>query len=96
MGSVKLWEYEWSDNPREVEYYLPDSWDVKVHNIAGAHRPELNDLQIEAAIASPIGTNRIRDLAKGKRKVCILFDDMSPGTPTWRIAPVSRLRPSGE
>ena len=88
MGSVKLWEYEWSDNPREVDYYLPDSWDVKVHDIAGAHKPELNDQQIEAAIASPIGTRRIRDLAKGKKKVVILFDDMSRGTPTWRIAPV--------
>lgn len=87
MASVKLMQYEWSDNPREVEYYLPDCWDVEVYDIAGAHKPEMTAQEIEAAITSPIGTQRLRDLAKGKTKVCILFDDMARGTPTWKIAP---------
>lgn len=87
MGSVKLMQYEWGEHFGEVEYYLPDCWDVEVHDIAGAHRPELTPEQIQAAIESPIGTSRIRDLARGKTKVCIIFDDMSRGTPTWKIAP---------
>jgi nickel-dependent lactate racemase len=87
MGSVRLMQYAWSDNPREVEYFFPDSWDVTVYNIAGARRPALTDTQIEKAVLSPIGSPSIRDLAKGKKKVCILFDDMARGTPTWRIAP---------
>lgn len=97
MAHVRLMQYEWSDDPREVEYFLPDCWDVKVYDIAGAHRPELTDEQIERAIASPFGTGRIRDLAKGKKKVCILFDDMSRGTPTWKIAPfvLKELREGG-
>jgi lactate racemase len=85
---MKLWQYEWSDNPREVEYYLPDSWDVKVYNIAGANTPEMTPDDIRKAVTSPIGASRIRDLAKGKKKVCVLFDDMSRGTPTWKIAPL--------
>jgi nickel-dependent lactate racemase len=88
MGSVRLMEYEWSDSPREVEYYLPDCWNTTVYYIAGAHRPALSKDQIKEAILSPIGTPRIRDMAIGKKKVCILFDDMSRGTPTWLIAPL--------
>ncbi len=88
MGSVQLMQYAWSDDPHEVEYYLPDCWEVKVHDINGADRPALTDAQIESAIMSPIGSSKLEDLAKGKQKVCILFDDMARGTPTWRIAPV--------
>ena len=97
MASVRLMQYEWSDNPREVEYFLPDCWDVEVYNIAGAHKPEMTPEQIEAAIASPIGTKRLKELAKGKKKVCILFDDMARGTPTWKIAPfvLKELREAG-
>ncbi|OGO38343.1 MAG: hypothetical protein A2147_10635, partial [Chloroflexi bacterium RBG_16_57_8] len=88
MGSVRLMQYEWCDTCGEIDYYLPDSWDVKVHDIAGCSRPILTPEQIEAAIASPIASQPIRELAKGKKKVCILFDDMSRGTPTSKIARV--------
>ena len=87
MAFIRLMEYEWSDNPHEVDYYLPDSWDVTVYHIAGYQKPVLTPEQIVASIVSPIGTSRIRDLAKGKKKVCILFDDMSRGTPTYKVAP---------
>jgi nickel-dependent lactate racemase len=87
MGSVRLMQYAWSASPQEVEYYLPDSWDVTRYSIAGAFRTALAADQIEAAVAAPMGTARIRDLARGKTKVCILFDDMSRATPTWKIAP---------
>ncbi len=97
MGLVRLMQYEWSDNPREVEYYLPDCWDISVYRIAGAERLPLSREQIALAISSPIGTSRIKELAKGKKKVCILFDDMSRGTPTWLIAPfvLDELREGG-
>ncbi len=87
MAFVKLMEYEWSDNPHEVAYYLPDSWDVTVYHIAGYRKPALTPEQIAASIISPIGTSRIRDLAAGKKKVCILFDDLTRGTPTHKVLP---------
>jgi len=90
-------QYEWSDNPREVEYFLPDCWDITVYNIAGAFRSPLTQEQIENTITSPIGVLPINELARGKKKVCILFDDMSRGTPTWKIAPfvLSELKRAG-
>jgi lactate racemase len=87
VGTVRLMEYEWSENPREVDYHLPDSWEVTVHHIAGFNRPVLTGEQTRQAIASPIGSPSIKELAKGKRKVCILFDDMARGTPASAVVP---------
>ncbi len=87
MAFIRLMEYEWSDNPHEVDYYVPDSWDVTVHHIAGYQKPVLTPEQISSAVASPIGSSRIRELAKGKKKVCILFDDLTRGTPTYKLIP---------
>ena len=68
MAFIRLMEYEWSDNPHEVDYYLPDSWDVTVYHIAGYQKPLLSPEQIASSVASPIGTSRLRDLASGKKK----------------------------
>ena len=84
---VKLPEYEWFD-PKEVEYYLPDSWDVTVYDIAGANRPAMTAGEIKEALKSPIGTPTIRELARGRKKVVILFDDMTRGTQAFKVAPV--------
>ena len=87
MAYVRLMEYEWSDNPHEVDYYLPDGWDVTVYHIAGYRKPVLTPRQISKAIASPTRSPTISELAKGKKKVCILFDDMTRGTPASKIIP---------
>ncbi len=97
MAAIKLMQYQWTDNPREVEYYVPDGWDVAVYEIAGANRPELNGEEIRARLSKPIGSRTLKELAKGKRKACILFDDMSRGTPVWKIAPfvIDELKQGG-
>ena len=87
MAYVRLMEYEWSDNPHEVDYYVPDSWDLTVYHIAGWQKPVLTPEQIVGGVNSPISSPRISELAKGKKKVVILFDDMTRGTPTHRIIP---------
>ncbi|MBI4333913.1 MAG: DUF2088 domain-containing protein [Chloroflexi bacterium] len=84
---VKLPQYQWGDAPREVEYHLPDSWDVTTYDIAGAKRPVMTPEQVKAAVASPIGSPRLRELARGKKQVVIIFDDMSRGTQVSRIVP---------
>jgi len=43
--------------------------------------------EIKAAIASPIGTPPIRELAKGKKEVVIIFDDMTRITRVAEIVP---------
>jgi len=72
---VRLPQYKWTDE-REVEYHLPDNWDVTTYDFAGANRPVMNPAQVKAAITSPIGSPRLRDLARGKKKVIILFETM--------------------
>lgn len=83
---VKLPQYSWYD-PREVEFPLPDSWQVTVHNIAGYNRPAMKAGEIRAAITSPIGMPPLKELARGKKEVVILFDDLTRGTRVYEIVP---------
>ena len=69
----------------ELTLNFPSGWEVDVLRPKDA--PELSDAQIEKAFAEPIGTQRIAELAKGKKSVAIIFDDLSRPTPAWRIIP---------
>lgn len=69
----------------ELILTLPDEWDVRICHIAGYDRPALNSQEIKAAIDNPIDTLTIRELAKGKNEVVIIFDDQTRIT---RPAPV--------
>ncbi|MFC2021401.1 lactate racemase domain-containing protein [Chloroflexota bacterium] len=86
MTTVKLPQYMWHQ-PREIELNLPDSWQVTVNNIAGYDKPAMKPDEIRAAIASPIGMPPLREIAKGKNEVAILFDDMTRCTRTYEIVP---------
>jgi len=86
MNSVKLPEYSWYE-PREVEYPLPDNWRVTVHNIAGYNKPALKPARIGKAVKSPIGMPPLRELAKGRKEVAILFDDLTRSTRVFEIVP---------
>ncbi|MFH0846561.1 MAG: lactate racemase domain-containing protein [Chloroflexota bacterium] len=83
---IKLPSYQWYD-PKEVEYSIPDSWQTTVYNIAGCNRPVLSPEQIRASINSPFGSPSLRELARGKKKVVIIFDDLTRGTQVSKIAP---------
>lgn len=87
MTTVKLPQYAW-DNPREFEFPLPDGWQVSVNNFAGYDKPAATDEQIRQAIRNPIGMPPLREMARGKKEVVIIFDDMTRSTRTYRIAPV--------
>ncbi len=93
---VKLPQQSWYE-PRELELPLPDNWQVEVCNMAGYNRPALSDDQIKAAIANPIGSPRIRDMAIGKKEVVIIFDDIHRVTRVAKIAPfiVEELEEAG-
>ncbi len=83
---MKLPAYQWY-NPREVDYPLPDAWQATLYNIAGVNRPVMTDRQIANAVNSPLGSPRLKDIARGKKKVVILFDDLTRGTRVYRIVP---------
>jgi lactate racemase len=71
----------------ELEITFPSNWDVAECRMAGHDRPGLSDDEMRRAIQNPIGSPRLRDLAQGKQRVVILFDDTPKPTPTNRIAP---------
>ena len=53
----------------------------------GHSRPPLSDKGFREALANPIGTGLIRDIARGKKEVAIVFDDMSRPTRVDQIIP---------
>ena len=65
--------------------------EVPDHNLMGVYTPRTFEVD-EAAIlrhgfASPIGAPRLRDAARGMRRVLILIDDATRMTPVARILP---------
>jgi nickel-dependent lactate racemase len=88
MGTktVRLPQLAWYEN-NEFEIQFPDSWEVTICYMKGHDRPLLNDQGFREAFANPIGTRPIRELARGKNDVVILFDDMSRPTKIARIIP---------
>jgi nickel-dependent lactate racemase len=76
----------WYDNS-ELELEFPDSWDVHFLPPKGHDRPRLSPQEMKRAFDNPIGTQRIRELARGKTEVVIIFDDITRPTPTADIAP---------
>jgi nickel-dependent lactate racemase len=74
-------------NERDLEIFFPSTWDVKPCLMAGHDKLALDDAGIRKALQNPIGSPRIKDLAKGKKSVCILFDDIPKPTQPSRIVP---------
>ena len=87
VNIIKLPECQSSGQLREAEYSLPDGWQIEISNMAGYNRPALKPEQIEAAINNPIGIPPIRELAKGKKEVVIIFDDTTRVTRVAEIVP---------
>lgn len=58
-----------------VDVSLPAQWKVNYAPIK--ERPALTEAQIRAALASPIGTPPIRELARGKKKAVIIVEDVT-------------------
>ncbi|MCK9357325.1 MAG: lactate racemase domain-containing protein [Dehalococcoidia bacterium] len=84
--TVQLPQMAWyGDTPIDIDF--PDSWDVTVCRAGGQSAPALDDAGIRSAFANPIGTKTIRELARGKKEVVILFDDLTRATPVHAMLP---------
>ncbi len=73
--------------PEHLELTFPDSWDVSACRMNGADAPELTGNEIKKGIMNPIGTPRLHELAKGRKKIVIVVDDMTRTTPVSKIMP---------
>ena len=83
---VKVPQFPWYGDT-ELELEFPDSWDVVVPRMAGEKAPKLTSQQIRDALRKPIGTSRLAEMARGKKEVCIIFDDLTRPTKADEIVP---------
>jgi len=89
-GPVAIPWAAWYED-REERLDFPGGWEVQVANPAriGAtgRSPLLADDEIRARLARPIGAKPIHELARGKRRVVLVCDDLTRPTPTNRLLP---------
>ncbi len=69
------------------DFPLPDDWDVTVHPMAGHDRPEMSADAMRRAVREPIGMAPLREYARGKKQVVVLFDDLARVTRVAGIVP---------
>ena len=86
MGTIKIPQLAWHGK-NEAEYVLPERWKVEICNMIGYNQPAMTSAQIRDILDHPIGTQTIKEMARGKHQVVILFDDMCRITHTWDFVP---------
>jgi lactate racemase len=72
---------------KELKIALPVGWRIEICNMAGYNHPPLNPGAIKKAVGNPIGMAPLREYARGKKEVAILFDDMTRVTRAALIIP---------
>ena len=72
-------------NDRLIRLDFPSHWDVKTWwpNTP----PPLSEEEIRQRVENPIGQAPLRELAKGRKRPCIITDDLSRPTPVARVMP---------
>lgn len=70
----------------EAEFTLPSHWKLTVSNMAGGR--DIGDQGILTAFENPIGSARLRKLARGRRTAVIAVDDISRPTQADRLVPL--------
>lgn len=83
---IKVPQLLWYGNT-EMELDFPNSWSVFFCPMKGGEKKRLGSKEMERAFSHPIGSKTISELARGKREVAILFDDMARPTPVHEIVP---------
>jgi len=85
-NTIKLPQLAWYGDT-ELNVELPSSWDVTICRMRGYSRPRLTQPETKHAFSHPIGSQPIRELARGKKEVVILFDDLTRPTPVAELVP---------
>jgi nickel-dependent lactate racemase len=70
-----------------MDITLPGDWQAQVCNMAGYNKPHLTPALIKKALAAPLGMAPLREYARGRKEVVILFDDMARVTRAEEIVP---------
>ncbi|MBU0992322.1 MAG: DUF2088 domain-containing protein [Proteobacteria bacterium] len=66
---------------------LPDNWQVDTSKMNGYDKKPISLEAIENTIKNPIHATPLSEMAKGKKRAVIIFDDMTRPTRAYEIAP---------
>ena len=83
---IKVPANEWYGDS-SVELQFPDGWTIHEQRMAGHSARSLTPEEITEKFQNPVGSPTLRELAKGKRRCAIVFDDMTRPTKTWQMLP---------
>jgi len=84
--SIPLFVGAWHGDREEILQF-PETWEVEVCRMTGHSAPALSDDEIGDLLKAPIDAPPLRDLADGRKRVAILFDDLCRPTPAARVVP---------
>lgn len=84
MAEVMLRRKAWCGD-EDFRLDLPDAWDVTV--LPPQDAPALSQQALREAFDSPIGSPRLREIARGKTTAVVITDDLSRPTPSYQIVP---------
>jgi nickel-dependent lactate racemase len=80
--------------PRQIWYdegkfrlTFPESWDVVPCLMNGHKAPRLTQKQIKSALNNPVNSPWLREIARGKNRIAIIFDDISRPTRVADLIP---------
>ncbi|MBE0679804.1 MAG: DUF2088 domain-containing protein [Bacteroidales bacterium] len=69
----------------EEHLFFPDDWELEVIHMKGHGQPGLSSEQIRTKLNEPIGTPPLKEIAAGKKKAVITFDDLTRPTPIKEV-----------
>ncbi len=84
--TIKVPQLIWYGNT-EMELNFPSSWSISFCPMKGGKKKKLTPQAMEKSFLNPIGSKPISELARGKKEVVILFDDLARPTPAFEIVP---------
>jgi len=86
LSKILLPQYFWYGKS-PLPLFFPDKWKLFICEMEGDRLPTLEKGEIKEIINRPIGTERIEVLAKDKKEVAIIVDDISRPTEASLILP---------
>jgi nickel-dependent lactate racemase len=94
--SVVIPTHEWAGELDE-RLDFPGDWEIEVLQMKGYQVPVLTPQQIGNSLDKPIGARSLREIAAGKRRVAITFDDLTRPTPSFTVMPwiIGELKAAG-
>ncbi len=84
--SLELPQLPWQGG-RDLRLDLPPAWEVEICHMRGHDRPALKAAQIRQLMREPAGCPPIREAARGKQQVVIIFDDIQRATRIQDVLP---------